>query len=87
MKRYVIILLAFLIGACVGHVATEERDYRQQVDYENWKLCMMAYEQSGVVTLHVNHSQKQHKPGHWSIRTDLGTHSCRRVLGIYWTSY
>lgn len=54
------------------------------MDWENWKLCMYAYQKSRAMTYHEGHTETGHKLGSQWIRADLAKNHCRSVLGSYW---
>lgn len=80
------ILPLFLIFlGCATTITPEEREWREAIDAENWKMCEYAYQKAGRPTIHY------HLHGHhvrsWMIRDDLGDNHCKSVLGKYWIEY
>jgi hypothetical protein len=94
IATYSLILLMFLtivIAGCASYLdrMTEEelweKQWREQVDRENWELCQLAYHRAGV-TMHFDHAHSDdEKP--LLIRFDLSRHNCQSILREYWIDY
>ena len=102
MRKILLTTLFFLHGCatiypeCEGYTEGSEdfeecqtyvREYRRGIDYENWIQCRQLYEQAGVATVCRDHTEKDHKPGHWAVEQDLWQWSCRFHLREYWADY
>jgi len=71
-----------LLAACTTMPA-EERELRAFNTKENYRLCVLAYDQAHVGMFHNNHT---HRDGTSVIemRQDLADNNCRMILKDYW---
>ncbi len=96
--KLVIMLLAILMAGCASTLTEEEQqakadatEWKKGIDYENYRMCMLMYDQAGVQTIHIDHQhdRRSKKRGpRWSdVKSDLMYNECRRHLKEYWADY
>jgi hypothetical protein len=94
MMKYIWIFL--FLGACAGNLTEDEqfrKDWNEQVDLRNWRLCEQAYMQAGKPTWHKDHTHSmglgKGRLRNEDVRSDLMTNRCRGVLkpAGYWEEY
>ena len=86
MKLWYPVALALLVGCVSAAINSEEREYREAIDKENWGMCMAAYQRAGKPTYHFYH-RGHGDPKPYQIKEDLVVNGCKRVLGRYWVEY
>ena len=72
--------ICLLLYACAGEPLTpEEREYKDSIEFQKWHLCPRDR------GLHVDHTERDHKPGHWSISQDIARNQtrCMKVWRAY----
>lgn len=75
-----------------NNCADEVRAWRRGIDAENWDMCVLAYKNSGIPTIHYNHSHNgrslMSEPSkREAIRSDLIHNHCRTNLKDWWIEY
>ena len=86
----ILTLICLFLAGCASNLTADERDWREGIDRENWRLCDRAYRQARKATIHLNHSHKyeDRRPvKHHFIRDDLMRNQCRSILRDYWADY
>lgn len=82
-------LLLVFAGACSTTPEAEaelvDKLWREQIDRENWELCVLAYSNSGRFML-FDHAHKDNE-SILEIRWDLGRNMCKSALGKHWIDY
>ncbi len=76
--------------APLTEIEKEERDWKTNIDLENWENCELVYSRSLQATWHMGHSHNHNRSKMQSrcdIRSDLVNNSCRLVLGEHWIRY
>ena len=97
MYKYSIILLFVLLASTLGGCASDptlskaEREYRDNIDLENYVLCYQVYNERQWTFIHNDHVHS--KKGvygmnkRWAVKQDLLDNNCEWVLGSYWAHY
>jgi len=71
----------------------EVRMWRDGIDAENWEMCELAYRNSGVPTMHYDHTHDKFRgimtesSRKAAIRSDLLANRCRSSLKDWWIDY
>jgi len=82
--------LLFLLASCapLTELQKEEREYRSDIDRENWYMCNKAYSAHGAPTIHYDHRHgRRDNVRSWDIKSDLMVNQCRSILGEAWADY
>lgn len=96
MKIAIMLLAILLAGGCASTLTEEQqqekewdREWKQGIDAENWRMCELMYKQAGKGTLHVDHQHdRRGPPRHWEIRSDLMYNQCQmHMKDEYWSEY
>lgn len=95
---YFLVIICLTISGCAS--TPEElvtRQERFEVDFANWQMCELAYQQSRKPTFHDDHIHSSTRAlnmdkvtlaDRWNVKSDLMTNNCRMILGKdYWLSY
>ena len=74
-----IVGMCLLLCGCTGNTLTPEEQYQRQETYHKWYVCPNEW------GIHIDHTSKDHRPGHWSIRYDIARNA--RPCSKFWQAY